>query len=101
MTKRIEEFYLVERNSSGIESALTRNYSNGFVSGATPENAFKFKTEEQAKQFCKMQNMLAEVFQNGTKTFYVKQDIARTKYTDDGKEVVEEEKEVDPEQETL
>lgn len=89
MTKKIEEFYLVERNSSGIESCLTRNYSNGFVSGATPENAFKFKTEDQAKQFCKMQNMLADVFQNGTKTFYVKQNIERTKYTDDGKVAVE------------
>jgi len=100
MTEKIEEFYLVERSVSGIESCLTRNYSNSFVSGATPENAFKFKTEEQAKQFCKMQNMLAEVFQNGSKTFYVKQNIERTKYTDDGKEVVETE-EVEPEQETL
>jgi len=99
MAEKIEEFYLVERNSSGIESCLTRNYSNGFVSGATPENAFKFKTEDQAKQFCKMQNMLSEVFQNGTKTFYVKQNIERTKYTDDGKVV--EDTEVELEQETL
>lgn len=84
--EKITEFYLVEKNDYG-ESALTRNYSNGFVSGATPENAFKFKEEEQAKQFCKMQNMLAEVFQNGTLTYYVKQNIERTKYTEDGQEV--------------
>lgn len=84
--EKITEFYLVEKNDYG-ESALTRNYSNGFVSGATPENAFKFKTEDQAKQFCKMQNMLAEVFQNGTLTYYVKQNIERTKYTEDGQEV--------------
>jgi len=84
--EKITEFYLVEKNDYG-ESALTRNYSNGFVSGATPENAFKFKEEEQAKQFCKMQNMLAEVFQNGTMTYYVKQNIERTKYTEDGQEV--------------
>lgn len=89
MTEKIQEFYLVERNSSGSESCLTRNYSNGFVSGATPNSAFKFKEEEQAKQFCKMQNMLASIFDNGTKTFYVKQDITRTKYTEDG-QVVEE-----------
>ncbi|HCD19392.1 hypothetical protein C7R57_03285 [Macrococcoides caseolyticum subsp. caseolyticum] len=89
MTEKIQEFYLVERNSSGSESCLTRNYSNGFVSGATPNTAFKFKEEEQAKQFCKMQNMLAGIFDNGTKTFYVKQDITRTKYTEDG-QVVEE-----------
>ena len=89
MTEKIQEFYLVERNSSGSESCLTRNYSNGFVSGATPNSAFKFKEEEQAKQFCKMQNMLAGIFDNGTKTFYVKQDITRTKYTEDG-QVVEE-----------
>ena len=89
MTEKIQEFYLVERNISGQESALTRNYSNGFVSGATPNSAFKFKEEEQAKQFCKVQNMLASIFDNGTKTFYVKQDIERTKYTEDG-QVVEE-----------
>ncbi|UBH14840.1 hypothetical protein [Macrococcus armenti] len=88
--EKITEFYLVEKNDYG-ESALTRNYSNGFVSGATSENAFKFKEEEQAKQFCKMQNMLAEVFQNGTMTYYVKQDIERTKFTEDG-QVVEETK---------
>ena len=89
MTEKIQEFYLVERNASGSESCLTRNYSNGFVAGATPNNAFKFKEEEQAKQFCKMQNVLAGIFDNGTKTFYVKQDIERTKYTEDG-QVVEE-----------
>lgn len=87
MTEKIQEFYLVERNINGQESALTRNYSNGFVSGATPNSAFKFKEEEQAKQFCKVQNMLASIFDNGTKTFYVKQDITRTKYTEDGQEV--------------
>ncbi|WP_041636121.1 hypothetical protein [Macrococcoides caseolyticum] len=87
MTEKIQEFYLVEKNIDGQESALTRNYSNGFVSGATPNSAFKFKEEEQAKQFCKVQNMLASIFDNGTKTFYVKQDITRTKYTEDGQEV--------------
>jgi len=91
MTEKIQEFYLVERNASGSESCLTRNYSNGFVSGATPNTAFKFKDEEQAKQFCKMQNMLASIFENGTKTFYVKQDVERTKYDANGEVVVEEE----------
>lgn len=84
MAEKIQEFYLVERNIDGEESCLTRNYSNGFVPGATPNTAFKFKDEEQAKQFCKVQNMLAGIFDNGTKTFYVKQDITRTKYSDDG-----------------
>lgn len=91
MTEKIQEFYLAERSASGSESCLTRNYSNGFVAGATPENAFKFKEEEQAKQFCKVQNMLASIFDNGTETFYVKQDIERTKFTEDG-QVVEETK---------
>ncbi|HEY4544713.1 MAG TPA: hypothetical protein VIG40_08750 [Tissierellaceae bacterium] len=101
MAEKIQEFYLVERNMHGDESCLTKNYSNGFVAGATPENAFKFKDEEQAKQFCKMQNMLAEIFQNGAKTFYVKQDIERIKYTDDGKVVVETEVPEETEEETL
>ncbi|PKE34625.1 hypothetical protein CW697_09395 [Macrococcoides caseolyticum] len=87
----MQEFYLVERSASGSESCLTRNYSNGFVAGATPSNAFKFKEEEQAKQLCKMQNMLASIFENGTKTFYVKQDVERTKYDENGEVVVEEE----------
>ncbi|WP_269800720.1 hypothetical protein [Macrococcoides caseolyticum] len=38
-----------------------------------------------------MQNMLASIFENGTKTFYVKQDVERTKYDENGEVVVEEE----------
>lgn len=31
-----------------------------------------------------MQNMLASIFGNGSKTYYVKQDVTRTKYNQDG-----------------
>ncbi|MTV23799.1 hypothetical protein, partial [Staphylococcus delphini] len=66
------------------ESALMQNYSNSFVRGASPANAYKFKDEEQVKKVCAMQNMLAGIFNNGTKTYYVKQDVTRTKYNQDG-----------------
>ncbi|HCA7000971.1 TPA: hypothetical protein K8027_002464, partial [Staphylococcus pseudintermedius] len=51
---------------------------------ASPANAYKFKDEEQVKKVCAMQNMLAGIFNNGTKTYYVKQDVTRTKYNQDG-----------------
>ncbi|MGS3991303.1 hypothetical protein ACEUVK_12915, partial [Staphylococcus pseudintermedius] len=47
-------------------------------------NAYKFKDEEQVKKVCAMQNMLAGIFNNGTKTYYVKQEVTRTKYNQDG-----------------
>ncbi|MEJ7541049.1 hypothetical protein [Staphylococcus intermedius] len=82
--EQFTEFYLVEVNKNGEESALMQNYSNSFIKGASPANAYKFKDEEQAKKVCAMQNMLAEIFNNGTKTYYVKQEVARTKYNQDG-----------------
>ncbi|MFO3694358.1 hypothetical protein WER97_11695 [Staphylococcus felis] len=82
--EKFTEFYLVERNKNGEESALMQNYSNSFVRGATPNTAFKFEDEEKVKQACKIQNMLAGIFQNSTKTHYVKQDITRTAYDEDG-----------------
>ncbi|EGQ3673317.1 hypothetical protein I0611_001351 [Staphylococcus pseudintermedius] len=82
--EQFTEYYLVEVNKNGEESALMQNYSNSFIKGASPENAYKFKDEEQAKKVCAMQNMLAGIFNNGTKTYYVKQNITRTKYNQDG-----------------
>nr|WP_241522538.1 MULTISPECIES: hypothetical protein [Staphylococcus intermedius group] len=84
MMEQFTEFYLVEVNKNGEESALMQNYSNSFVRGASPANAYKFKDEEQVKKVCAMQNMLAGIFNNGTKTYYVKQDVTRTKYNQDG-----------------
>ncbi|EKC6435503.1 hypothetical protein OP546_000846 [Staphylococcus pseudintermedius] len=81
---QITEYYLVEVNKQGEESPLTQNYSNSFMSGATPNTAFKFNEEEKVKQACKIQNMLAGIFNNGTKTYYVKQEVTRTKYNQDG-----------------
>lgn len=87
--KKITEYYLVEVNKQGDESCLMQNYSNSFVRGATPENAYKFKEEEQVKQVCTMQNMLAKIFNNGTKTYYVKQEIERSKFDEKGESYVE------------
>lgn len=89
--EQFTEFYLVEINKNGEESALMQNYSNtnSFVRGASPANAYKFKDEEQAKKVCAMQNMLAGIFNNGTKTYYVKQDVTRTKFKEDGQKYEE------------
>lgn len=48
--EQFTEFYLVEVNKNGEESALMQNYSNSFVRGASPANAYKFKDEEQVKK---------------------------------------------------
>ncbi len=92
--EQITEFYLVEVNAQGEESCLIQNYSNGFVRGASPNSAYKFKDEEQVKKVCSMQNMLASIFNNGTKTYYVKQDITRNSFDEKGEPYNKEEEEV-------
>ncbi|QIN27795.1 hypothetical protein GJU84_11935 (plasmid) [Staphylococcus chromogenes] len=88
--EKITEYYLVEVDKRGEESCLMQNYSNSFVRGASPANAYKFTDEEQVKQVCAMQNMLAGIFNNGTKTYYVKQDVTRTKFDEQGQPYSEE-----------
>lgn len=92
--EQFTEFYLVEVNKNGEESALMQNYSNSFVRGASPNSAYKFKDEEQVKKVCSMQNMLASIFNNGTKTYYVKQDITRNSFDEKGEPYNKEEEEV-------
>ncbi|PTG66559.1 hypothetical protein BU676_12515, partial [Staphylococcus chromogenes] len=52
---------------------------------------YKFTDEEQVKQVCAMQNMLAGIFNNGTKTYYVKQDITRSSFDEKGEPYTQEE----------
>lgn len=84
MAEQVTEYYLVEINKMGEESALMQNYSNSFMRGASPSTAYKFKDEEQAKKACVIQNALASLFDNGTKTYYVRQDITRNKFNESG-----------------
>lgn len=88
--EKITEYYLVEVDKRGEESCLMQNYSNSFVRGASPNTAYKFKEEEQVKQVCAMQNMLAGIFKNGAKTYYVKQDITRNSFDEKGEPYVKE-----------
>ncbi|QDW87868.1 hypothetical protein [Staphylococcus hominis] len=90
MENKVTEFYLVEVDKRGEESCLMQNYSNSFVRGASPANAYKFTDEEQVKQVCAMQNMLAGIFKNGSKTYYVKQDITRSSFDEKGAPYVKE-----------
>lgn len=90
MENKVTEFYLVEVDKRGDESCLMQNYSNSFVRGASPANAYKFTDEEQVKKVCAMQNMLAGIFNNGTKTYYVKQDITRSSFDEEGAPYVKE-----------
>lgn len=89
--EKITEYYLVEVDKRGEESCLMQNYSNSFVRGASPNTAYKFTDEEQVKQVCAMQNMLAGIFNNGTKTYYVKQDINRSSFDEKGEPYTQEE----------
>ncbi|MDO5375684.1 MAG: hypothetical protein Q4F01_05785 [Staphylococcus rostri] len=79
------EFFLVEVNERGDESPLAQNFANGFMRTETPNSAFKFENEEEAKQACSLQNMLAKIFKSNIKTYYVKQSIERTKFDETGK----------------
>lgn len=87
--EKATEFYLVEVNERGEESPLVQNFANGFTRGVSPDNAFKFETEDEAKQACGLQNKLAKIFKNNTKTYYVKQSIERTKFNENGEAYVE------------
>lgn len=87
--EKVTEFYLVEVNANGEESPLTQNFANGFTRTTTVSGAFKFGTEDEAKQACSLQNMLAKIFKNGTKTYYVKQNIERNKFDENGEPYVE------------
>lgn len=87
--ENVIEYYLVEVNERGEESALAKFYSNSFTRTETVSNAFKFDSEEQAKEACHLQNMLAKLFKNDTVTYYVKQSIERTKFDENGELYVE------------
>ncbi|EIS6479478.1 hypothetical protein MWQ64_002463 [Staphylococcus pseudintermedius] len=82
--EQFTEYYLVEVNKHGEESALMQNYSNSFIRGASPNTAYKFHDEEQVKKVCSMQNVLSSMFDNGSKTYYVKQEIERSIYDENG-----------------
>ncbi|MEB7782289.1 hypothetical protein [Mammaliicoccus sciuri] len=89
MEMAITQYFLVERDETGKETCLVKNYGSGFNRGATPQSAHKFKTEEEAKTACKAQNMLAELFGTNFKTYYVAEQIERSKHNPDGTDYVE------------
>ncbi|PTJ48675.1 hypothetical protein [Staphylococcus simulans] len=93
--EKIKEFYLVEVNKYGEESPLMQNYSNGFVRGASPNTAYKFQEKEQVMQVCNVQNMLATILNNGTKTYFVEQNIEREMFDEHGELHVKEETQTD------
>lgn len=93
--EKIKEFYLLEVNKYGEESPLMQNYSNGFVRGASPNTAYKFQEKEQVMQVCKVQNMLATILNNGTKTYFVEQNIEREMFDEHGELHVKEETQTD------
>ncbi|MCD8882642.1 hypothetical protein MXE91_11870 [Mammaliicoccus sciuri] len=89
MEMTITQYFLVERDETGKETCLVKNYGSGFNRGATPQSAHKFKTEEEAKTACKAQNMLAELFGTNFKTYYVAEQIERSKHNPDGTDYIE------------
>ncbi|MFK5673269.1 hypothetical protein ACI6CX_02815 [Mammaliicoccus sciuri] len=89
MEMTITQYFLVERDETGKETCLVKNYGSGFNRGATPQSAHKFKSEEDAKTACKAQNMLAELFGTNFKTYYVAEQIERSKHNPDGTDYVE------------
>lgn len=89
MEMNITQYFLVEREPSGEETCLIKNYGNGFSRGGTPQNAHKFINESDAKTVCSLQNTLASIFGNDTFTYYVEENITRTKKQQDGQEFVD------------
>ncbi|WP_315293441.1 MULTISPECIES: hypothetical protein [Mammaliicoccus] len=90
MEMTITQYFLVERDETGRETCLTKNYGNGFNRGGTPQSAHKFNKESDAKSACTVQNTLAVLFGNNTFTYYVEENITRNKKKEDGQDYVEE-----------
>ncbi|AVQ34427.1 hypothetical protein C7J88_09725 [Staphylococcus muscae] len=87
--EKFTEYYLVEVNERGDNTPLIKSYEgNGFTRGISPDSAFKFQNEEDVKQACHFQNMLAKIFRNKTVTYYVKQEVERTKFDESGEPYV-------------
>lgn len=95
MEMSITQYFLVERDPNGQETCLINNYGNGFSRGGTPQNAHKFMNESDAKTACTVQNTLATIFGNETYTYYVAENISRTKKQQDGQNYVEETEETE------
>lgn len=55
---------------------------------SSPNTAYKFQEKEQVIQACKVQNMLSNILNNDTKTYFVEQNIEREMY-DESSEVYE------------
>lgn len=82
--EQFTEYYLVEINKNGEESALMQNYSNSFVRGASPRMRTNLKMRSKLKRYVQCKTCSRGIFNNGTKTYYVKQEVTRTKYNQDG-----------------
>ncbi|MBO3076749.1 hypothetical protein J5E42_04385 [Mammaliicoccus vitulinus] len=80
-----EKWFLVEVNENGEENGLQRTWNgNGFQSTPILSSVYLFKTEDEAQNACKIQNMMNAMFESNRKIYYVKENVARVRYDETG-----------------
>lgn len=78
-------FYLVQVDENGEEMALQKTWNGaGFIATSVTANAHTFKTEDEVKNACKLQQMMNTMFGIPSKTYYMKESTERVRYDETG-----------------
>jgi len=85
INRKDAKFYLVQVDENGEEMALQKTWNSaGFVGTSVTANAHMFKTEEEAKNACKLQQMMNQMFGTNAKTYYMKETTERVRHDETG-----------------
>lgn len=85
ISRQDARFYLVQVDETGEEMALQKTWNGaGFIATSVTANAHMFKTEDDAKNACKLQQMMNQMFGINSKTYYMKESTERVRYDETG-----------------
>lgn len=85
ISRKDAKFYLVQVDENGDEMALQKTWNGaGFIVTSVTGNAHMFKTEDEAKNACKLQKMMNEMFDTNSQTYYMKETTERVRYDETG-----------------
>lgn len=85
ISRKDARFYLVQVDENGEEMALQKTWNGaGFIATSVTANAHMFKTEDDAKNACKLQQMMNQMFGINSQTYYMKESTERVRYDETG-----------------
>lgn len=85
ISRKDARYYLVQVDENGDEMALQKTWNGaGFIATSMTANAHMFKTEDDVKNACKLQQMMNAMFGINTKTYYMKETTERVRYDETG-----------------